>query len=184
MSGGHHLRNEALLTLMLLGGGVAWSAELPDPPASPRRSRSWFTGVLAAELPKFVPHPPDEAAESIIAATTAVERDGVLSLPTMRVRPVMKESPSDYAFLTAKGRMDLALNTYPGLKIGNLFGLNEGIAIAKQMEERDVRAKAGLFHRVERVLIDDSADSRETLRMLKSALGRANAAWLKDYPDR
>jgi len=184
MSGGHHLRIEALVTLILVGGVVAWSADLPDPPAAPRRSPSWFTGVLAAELPKFAPHPPVEAVESTIAAETAVERNGVLNLPTMRVRPVMKESPSDYAFLTVKGRMDLALKTYPGVKIGNLFGLNEGIAMAKQLEAKEVRIKAGLFHRIERVLLDDSEDSRETRHMLESALGRANARWLKDYPDR
>lgn len=184
MSGAHHLRIEALVTLMLLGGVVARSAGLPDPPVSPRRSPSWFTGVLVAELPKFVPHPPAEAVESTIAAETAVERNGVLSLPIMRVRPVMKESPSDYAFLTAKGRMDLALKTYPGMKIGNILGLNEGIAMAKQLEAKEVRVKAGLFHRIERVLLDDSEDSRETRHMLESALGRANASWLKNYPDR
>lgn len=184
MCGGHHLRIESLLTLMLLGGVVAWSADLPDPPAPPRRSLSWFTGVLVAELPKFVPHPPAEAVESTIAAETAVERNGVLSLPTMRVRPVMKESPSDYAFLTAKGRIELAMKTYPGLKIGNLLGLNQIVAMAKQQEEMEVRAKARLYHQVERVLLDDSADTRETRLMLEAALGRANASWLKNYPDR
>ena len=73
------------------------------------------------------------------------------------------------------------MKTRPGLRIGNLLGLNHGIAMFMQLEEQEVRKKAALLNRVDRVLIDDSADSRETLRMLKSALGRANANWLKNY---
>jgi len=181
MSGSRHLRWEALATLSLLIGVEAWAA---DSPVAPHRGSSWLTVVLAAELPKFAPPPPAEAAESTIADEAAVDKDGVLALPTMTVRPGMKESPSDYAFLTAKGRMDLAMKSYPGLRLGNIFGLNQGIATAKQGEEQEVRAKARLYHRVERVLLDDGTDSRETRRMLEAALGRANADWLKLYPDR
>jgi hypothetical protein len=80
--------------------------------------------------------------------------------------------------------MELAMKSHPGLRIGNLLGLNNGVAVYMQMEEQEVRAKARLYHRMERVLIDDSANSRETRRMLEGALGRANADWLKKYPDR
>jgi len=184
MSGRRHLRIEALVALLLLIGVAARSAETADLPPASHRASSWLTEVLAAELPKYAPHPPAEATESTVASGPAVEKDGVLALPTMRVRPVMRESPSDYSLLTAKGRMDLALKTHPGIRVGNILGLNNGIALFMQMEEQEVRAKAGLYHRVERVLLDDSADSRETQRMLESALGRANADWLKNYPDR
>lgn len=158
--------------------------DTPDAPPVSRRPSSWISEVLAAELPKYEPHPPAEPTEVSTADEPAVERDGVLNLPTVTVRPVMKESPADYSFLTAKGRMDLALKTYPGLRVGNLFGLNQGIALYMQMEEQEVRKKAVLFTRVDRVLIDDGPDSRETLRLLKSALGRANADWLKYYSGR
>ncbi len=125
-----------------------------------------------------------EDTEVSTADEPAVETNGVLNLPKITVRPGMKEGPSDYSFLTTKGRMDLALKTRPGLRVGNIFGLNNKIALFMQLEEQEVKAKTVLFHRVDRVLIDDSADSRETKRMLESALGRANAGWLKNSPDR
>ncbi len=184
MSGGRHLRLEALAVLSLFIGVEGWSAEPADSPNPPRRAPSWLTEVLAAELPKFAPPPPAEAVESTIAAEPAVEKDGVLALPTMRVRPLMKEAPSDYSWLSPKGRMDLAMKSHPGLRLGNILGLNKGIVMYMQMEEQEVRAKARLYHRVERVLLDDGTDSRETRLMLESALGRANADWLKLYPDK
>ncbi len=187
MSCRRHLRIVLLAAWVFPFGLTVRAAEFPDSPGGSRRpsgASSWITEVLAADLPKYVPHASDETVVVTQSTEAAVERDGVLSLPKMSVRPVMKESPSDFAWLTAKGRMELALKTHPGLRIGNLFGLNNGIALYMQMEEQEVKTKAALFHRVERVLMDDSADSRETLRMLESALGRANADWLKKYPDR
>lgn len=184
MSGCRHLHVEALAALVFFIGVEVRSEDALESPRAARRASSWVTELLAAELPKYAPHPPAEATESTVASEPAVEKDGVLALPTMRVRPVIKESPSDYAFLTAKGRMDLAMKTYPGIRVGNIFGLNNGIALFMQMEEQEVRAKTRLYHRVERVLLDDSADSRDTRGMLESALGRANADWLKNYPDR
>ncbi len=184
MSGCRHLRPEALAVVVLFMGIELRPADTPDAPPVSRRPSSWISEVLAAELPKYTPRPPAEATEVSTSTEAAVERDGVLNLPTVTVRPVMKESPADYAFLTAKGRMDLALKTHPGIRVGNIFGLNNGIALFMQMEEQEVRKKAVLFHRVDRVLIDDSPDARETLRMLKSALGRANADWLMNYSGR
>ncbi|MES1168938.1 MAG: hypothetical protein ABUL61_07175 [Oleiharenicola lentus] len=148
-------------------------------PPAPHRPAAWLTEVLVAELPKFVPQS-NEDVESTVAAEPAVEKDGVLALPTMRVRPVMKVSPSDYGLLTPKGRLELAMKTHPGLRIGNLLGLNQGISLFMQMEEQEVRTKFTLYHRLDRVLLDDSEYARETRRMLESALGRANAGWLKN----
>jgi hypothetical protein len=186
MSGCRHPCSGLLAALVIFLGINVPAAELIDSPARNRRSGAapWLTEVLAAELPKFVPPPTDETGVVSESAEPAVEREGVLSLPALTVRPVIKESPSDHAFLTAKGRMDLALKSYPGLRIGNILGLNNGIALVMQAEEQEVRAKSRLYHRMERVLIDDSANSRETRRMLEAALGRANASWLKKYPDR
>lgn len=183
MRGCRHLRLEALAAFVFLLGVEAGSAEEPAASPSPRRAVSWVTEVLAAELPKYEARPPAVETEATTADEPAVEREGVLNLPTLTVRPVMKESPTDYSFLTAKGRMELALKTYPGLRIGNLLGLNNYIAEAKMVEEQEVRRKTALYHRVEQVLLDD-ADSRETRRLLKSALGRANVAWLIKHSNR
>ena len=103
MSDRRHLRFEALAALAFFIGVELRSADVADRPDAPRRASSWVTEVLAAELPKYVPRSPTEETEATIAAEPAVEKDGVLSLPTMTVRPVIKESPSDYAFLTPKG---------------------------------------------------------------------------------
>ncbi len=184
MSGCRHLRLEVLAVLALLIGVEARAVGLSDATPASRRASSWITEVLAEKLPKYVAHTSDDSVVVTQSTEAAVERDGVLNLPKLSVRPVMKESPADYAFLTAQGRMDLAVKSHPGLRIGNLLGLNNGIAAYMQMEEQEVRAKAALYHRVERALLDDSADSRETMRMMESALGRANADWLKNYPDR
>jgi hypothetical protein len=186
MSGCRHLCSGLLVALVFLSGINVWAADQSDPPVRNRRSGAspWLTEVLAAELPKFVPPSFAETAVASESTEPAVESDGVLNLPKLTVRPIMKESPSDYAFLTAKGRMEQAMKNHPGQRIGNLFGLNDGITLFMQMEEQEVRAKARLYHRMERVLIDDSANSRETRRMLEAALGRANADWLKNYPDR
>lgn len=184
MSGCRHLRHEALAALILLMGVEVRPADISGTPPVSRRSSSWITEVLAAELPKYQPRPAAESTEISTATEEAVERDGVLNLPTVTVRPVMKESPADYSFLTPKGRLDLAMKTHPGIRVGNIFGLNNGIALYMQMEEQEVRTKARLYHRVESVLLDDSADSRETRRMLESALGRANADWLKNNSGR
>lgn len=172
MSGSRYLRIEALAALVLCIGVEVRSADAPAAPPVSRRSSSWISEVLAAELPKYVPRPPTEAVEASTSNEPAVERDGVLNLPTLTVRPVMRESPTDYAFLTAKGRMDLALKTYPGLRIGNLFGLNQGIAMAMQWEEQRVNKINDLSDRVLRVSLDDSAETKETLRLLKAAIQR------------
>jgi hypothetical protein len=103
-----------------------------------------------------------------------VERDGVLNLPTVTVRPVMKESPADYSFLTAKGRMELALKTHPGLRVGNIFGLNNGIGLFMQMEEQEVSKKAVLLNRVQSSVIDSGPESMALLRLIKEAIVRPN----------
>ncbi len=184
MSRGPHLRPEALVAMVFLLGVEARSADsLAASPAS-RRQASWITEVLAAELPKYVPHSAVETTEASLAPEPAVEKDGVLNLPKMSVRPLMKESPSDYGWLTGKGRMELALKKYPGLRIGNLFGLNNGIALAMLAEEQQWQRLNALADRVRRVSLDDSPETRATIRLLKGAMERPNIDWLNHYRGR
>jgi hypothetical protein len=177
MSGRRLLRMGALVAGACLIAAEAVGAEAG--PIPPPRPAGWLTEILVSELPKFVPQT-NEDVESTVAAGPAVEKDGILALPTMRVRPVMKMSPSDYGLLTPKGRLELAMKTHPGSRVGNILGLNQGIALFMQMEEQEVKAKSALYHRVDRILLDDGANARETRLMLESALGRANADWLKN----
>jgi hypothetical protein len=174
MNGCRHLRHEVLAVLVLLMGIEVRPADTPDAPPVSRRPLSWITEVLAAELPKYEPHPAAGPTELSTASQPAVERDGVLNLPTVTVRPVMKESPADYSFLTAKGRMDLALKTHPGLRVGNIFGLNNGIGLFMQMEEQEVSKKAVLLNRVQSSVIDSGPESMALLRLIKEAIVRPN----------
>ncbi len=181
MSCGRHLRIVLLAAWVFSLGLNARAAIVLDSAAvSSRRggASSWITEVLAADLPKYVPRPADETVVVTQSTEAAVERDGVLNLPKISVRPVMKEPPSDYAFLTAKGRMELAVKNHPGLRIGNILGLNNGIALYMQMEEQEVRKRDALLDRVQHVSIDDAPDTKETIRLLKAALLRLNADWL------
>jgi len=178
MSGCRHLRHEALAAFVLLLSMEVRSAEVPDAPAVARRPVSWITEVLAAELPKFEPRSAAEPTEVSTASGPAVERDGVLNLPTVTVRPVMKEAPADYSFLTAKGRMELAMKTRPGLRVGNILGLNQGIALFMQMEEQEVRKKAELLNRVQSSAIDSGPESMALLRLIKEAIIRPNSECL------
>lgn len=98
-------------------------------------------------------------------------KEGVLELPTITVRPTGNDSDAlDWA--TPKGRLDLAMKTYKGLQIGNLFGLNSGFAMEMQKEEQLARKGDALVSTVQRTTLDDSAYSRETMRMLKNAIQR------------
>ena len=177
MSGCRHLRQEALAVLVLLMGVEVRPVDTANEPAVSRRPLSWITEVLAAELPKYEP-PAAESTEVSTASEPAVERDGVLNLPTVTVRPVMKEAPADYSFLTPKGRMELALKTHPGLRVGNFFGLNNGIALFMQMEEQEVSKKTELLNRVQSSAIDHGPESMALLRLIKEAIVRPNSECL------
>ncbi len=181
MNGCRHLRPEVLTAVALLlvaGVGAAESQVSAAGLAARRNVTSRFSEAITAGLPKYHPSEEIETVEVSESSAPAEEKNGVLALPTMRVRPVMKESPSDHAFLTAKGRNELAMKSYPGLRIGNIFGLNQKVALAMQAEEEHVRKTADLKDRFERSTLEDSADNRETLRLLKAALQRPNAEWL------
>ncbi len=184
MNGGRYLRFEALAALVFLVAGRAWSAEPVESSTTPGLPRTWLSAVLAAELPKYLPPDTSEAAELSESSEPAEEKDGVLALPTLTVRPIIKESPTDYAFLTDKGRRDLALKIYPGLRFGNIFGLNNGIALAMQAEEQQGRNSIALFDRLQRTIFVDSPDSGETMRLLKSALSHPDDSWLTRRPGR
>lgn len=81
--------------------------------------------------------PPESLRMAPPAAAAADEPppEGVLRLPRYHVQdrrlPAMKERE----MLTPEGRIELGLKRHPGLRIGNFFGLNRGIAAAMVEEE-------------------------------------------------
>lgn len=80
-------------------------------------------------------------AESSPVAAAASDNDGpapegVVRLPRYEVRERRLPAFKERELLAPAARVDLYLKRHPGLRIGNLFGLNRGIARA-MIEEED-----------------------------------------------
>lgn len=169
MSGPRPVRVSALVLAFLLGARAAL-AEDPAPSATPRRftGSPWITEVLRAKLPKYTPA--KEESASVETSGTAEMKDNVLHLPTMTVRQSAKTSAEIVNWLTPAGRLDLALQRYPGTKVGNILGLNNPWALARLKEDVEAERKGALKDRARAVLIEDTPSDRETARLLKAAL--------------
>jgi hypothetical protein len=73
--------------------------------------------------------------------------------------------------------MALALKEQPGLRIGNLFGSNRGIALAMHQEEVLAKKRAALADRVEQATRDNDADARKLRELVRAAIQRPNDDW-------
>jgi len=135
---------------------------------------------VTEKLPGYAPPPPARSSTPSEGSTFDDTPDSpdVLRLPKMTVRTRTLPPPADFTWLSPKGRLDLAMKSYRGLRIGNPFGLNKGIALAMQREEQEVRTKARLADDVQRSAGTDDADSVRIRRLLKAAMLRPNADWL------
>lgn len=164
---------------------IAWTgvssieAENSAAPAPrPRRTLSdKVVHEVETKLPKYDPAPkPAEAP-----APTNDESSGspdVLHLPTVTVT-AETPLPPDWAMVTPKARLEMAIKARPGIKIGNIFGMNNGYALEMQHEQRDVEKKAALSEIVANTRTDDSAESRRVDALLKAALARTSTGWTK-----
>ncbi len=186
MNGCRLLRFDALAALALFLG-VEAKAELPPaaPPASsqPDSMHSQIIKAIIAKLPKYVPPVPAKLPDFSLPDTSggSSNADGVLKLPKMTIRPAAPLPPSDFALLSPKGRLELAMKTNPGLHIGNIFGLNsgpQGPALAIQADEREALRKAATTDLVERTTVGDSAEAKKIRQLLQAAVQRANSDWL------
>lgn len=135
--------------------------------------------AIRAGLPRYQPPTADGDVRMTESGEAAEERAGVLNLPKVTVEAKAPPRATEYDFLTPKGRLELAVKRHPGLKVGNLFGLNNGIALAMLQEEIEVEKKSALKEQVERLSIDDGVETRELNRLLREALARPNRDWLK-----
>jgi hypothetical protein len=177
VSGSHHFRR-GVLTAMIVAvaelKGQSPAAPISSPPVhsiSPQ-----IRQAVTEKLPKYTP-PPPKAPEPPPEETS--DSPDILRLPKVTVRAAPPTTfPPNFATLTPKQRLDLALKANPGLRVGNFFGMNNGIAMAMQREQRDVEKKASLTETVKRTKTDDSPESRKIDRLLKSATQRPNAEWL------
>ena len=192
MNGPRHLRCGLLLALAL----VATNANAQTPPGisthEPVHSISpEIVDAVAAKLPKYDPRAADKSNSDGATANDAYESAGVLYLPKVTVRKDRLSTPSDFAFLTPKGRMELAFKTFPGLRIGNLFGSNKGKeglpfrtdngdATTMQAESREVARKEAVTETVERTRTDDGPESRRIDKLLTAAVARPSMFWAGD----
>lgn len=146
-------------------------------PASPRAISEKVIHEVEVKLPKYNPAP-KPASEPAPAREDSSDSPDVLRLPTVTVT-AETPLPPDWALVTPKERLALALKARPGLKVGNLFGMNNGIALVMQREERDVQKKADLTEIVKNTRTDDSAESKRVDKLLKAALARDTPGWTK-----
>jgi hypothetical protein len=150
-------RHATLLFVAVLAASFAGAAETfsptLSPPASPAISADVrpispaIAGKLAGASPKFTP-PPQGVSRSPEPGTDLREidkpRNGIIRLPNYIVReektPAVKHL-EERDILTAKGRLDFVMRRHPGLHVGNLFGLNDGVALAMAAEQERLERK-------------------------------------------
>ncbi len=98
------------------------------------------SGRVTNGLPKYAPKPANANPDAEPPDLREIDRPKntiirlpkyVLTKPKERPPPVLTERQ----LLTPQGLIDLALKRNPGLKFGNIFGLNNGMALAMYMEQ-------------------------------------------------
>ena len=180
MGGPDHFRTSLLAALLFAGTAVKGQAPAPAAPAthSPVHSISpEIVQAVVGKLPRYTPPSPAKTPEVVVPNEASDSRD-IFRLPKLTVKTAPPVPLSDYDVLTPKGRLELALQLYPGLRIGNIFGMNNGMAVAMLAEERDLQKKAALTATVERYATDNGPESKRMARLLKAAIQRPNNDWL------
>lgn len=170
------IRRIETLAACLLLGAQAWAAEAaPVPPVRSPHIRE----AIRAGLPKYQPQAAGDDVTMRASSEQAVEKDGTLNLPKVTVEAKSRPRIREYDMLTPKGRMELALKRYPGVRIGNLFGLNSGIALALLKEEVEAEKRRELRATVENIIRVDDVGGRELRRLMQNAIAHPNTDWLK-----
>jgi hypothetical protein len=107
----------------------------------PRAVSPATAAMLAAAAPRFQPvAAPAQPTHESVEEVPDKPRNGIVRLPRYIVREPRVPALSEYQVLTPKGKVELALKTYPGLRFGSFWIFrNDGIALA--MLEEDVAAE-------------------------------------------
>lgn len=178
MTGCRHVRLDALAVMAVFLGVEMLAEQAPVEPTGSGPSRNNVSArineALREKLPKFKARDPATSA-GVESATES--SDGTMVLPTMTVSETLVLPPPE-AVITPKGRLDQAMKAHPGLKIGNLFGLNNGTALALQQEEREARKKAALDDLVQYLAVENTPDARKLKAEMKAAKQLPNTDWL------
>jgi len=126
------------------GSPPALAAQPPNEPApsivSPRAdhalSRSTSARVVSG-LPRYAPPKVngEETDSSADLRETEKPKNAIIRLPRYHVRDRKLPEFKNRELLTPEGKIDLAFKRHPGLKVGNIFGLNRGIAMAMYADE-------------------------------------------------
>ena len=116
-------------------------------PETPRAMSPAIAAHLAAQLPKFAPPKPTEAATSPAAPAdvpeTARPRNTIFRLPNYVVQEEKPPAFKERHLLTPTGRLSLGLKRYPGLRFGSLpIFSNDGWALAMLEEDHRLERKA------------------------------------------
>lgn len=177
-----HFRSGWLVVVLALATtSVSGQASRAIPTHAPVHSLSpGIVEAVDAKLPKYDPTAAEKSSSDKAASSEAYESAGVLYLPKVTVRKDRLSTPSDFEFLTPKGRMELAFKKYPGVRIGNILGLNDGYAAAMQAEDREVARKESVKETVDRTRTDNGPESRRIDQLLKAALARPSMFWAGD----
>lgn len=130
------------------------------------------------KLPKYSTVAPVEPVSSPDVSEGPESSDDILRLPKVIVTRRKAPPMDSFSWLTPKARLDLALKKQPGLRLGNVAGLNNGIASEMQAEERSVKSKAVLVAEVQAHSSDNGDASKRIRRLLQAAIQRPNADWL------
>jgi hypothetical protein len=93
--------------------------------------------TLASMLPKYNP-PAKPGEEPADLREIDKPKNGIIRLPKYEVRVSKEPKPmvfTESELLTGKGMAEIAMKRNPGLRIGNIFGWNTGIAIMMYQEQ-------------------------------------------------
>jgi len=141
-----------------------------------------ITEAVSAKLPKYVPPTPQPVQPADLPGPSSVGdvADDVFVLPDIRVSTGKLPPDSEYAFLTSKGRLELALKNNPGLRVGPFSKLNNAVAVEIQKQEREAGKRAELKDRVLSIAaaVGDDARIKEEIRLMRAATAQPNADWL------
>lgn len=114
---------------------VAASAEAAAKPV--RRVSPETAARLAATQPKFTPPPPAEAAAKAPVERNEPDRprNQIIRLPEYEVAAPRIPDLRERHIYTPQAKIELVFKRNPGLRIGNVFGLNGGVAAAMLADE-------------------------------------------------
>ena len=177
------IRPGALAALLWWTGVVAAEEKsadsLPSVASAPARHRlpPRIIEAVAAKVPKY--QAPKESEKTSAPSGESEERDGVLYLPNVKVTAAKPLELSEFAWLSPKGRLDLAMKKYPGLRLLPLSKMNGSIALAMQREEREATKRDELKAAVQSVAVFDDAQSRDLMKKMRDAVARPNTDWTR-----